>query len=527
MVNVSSSDDVIGALEICYEEGAPVAVRSNEGSSYIGQSTINGGIVMNLEKLVDFSVTKEGDDYIASLGAGLRLLEVYSRLARNDPPLGLAGGSGPTVGVAGLISGGGHGLSSAKYGITSDRLVSADVVVYNDTTGEFELVTATAYNEYSDLLFALRGGMGGNYGVIVALRYRAFPVTNVVVISGKDATIDPNLQAQRIKSFQTFMHSSAAGPEMFGIGKFLGGGAIQYSAQCICDESGDCSSCHQKVQALADTVGVDKYSIIEQSFGEAMWFWADCTAAAWMDFYPSDGVENCSESQLETSMNECWDWNTNTLASPYKAKSLYFSEDISLDTLVAMAELSLDPICKWNSECVLQFDFYGHAMSEEPRDCDPSQGKCTAFDHRTSGWHLQLIASWYPGEATPEARIQWLDKAYDTVFPVSLKQGYQNYIDSDLGPDFAWVQQYFPDTVTYPRLQQAKLSTGPASDCSAADAKCDASYPGSYCKVDQNPSSRTVKKLIVNARPRSMGLIVCIGNPHRCAGALIKHVNAE
>ncbi|KAF4660289.1 hypothetical protein FOZ61_004116 [Perkinsus olseni] len=455
MVNVSSSDDVIGVLEICHDEDTPVAVRSNEGSSYIGQSTINGGIVMDLEKLTDFDVVEEDGRYIASLGAGLRLLEVYSRLARHDPPLGLAGGSGPTVGVAGLISGGGHGLSSAKYGVTADRLVSADVVVYNDSTEKFQLVTATAYNEYSDLLFALRGGMGGNYGVIVTLRYRTFPVTNVVVISGKNADINPSLQARRIKSFQTFMHSSAAGPEMFGIGKFLGGGAIQYSAQCICDESGDCTSCQQKVQALADTVGIEKYSIIQQSFGKAMWFWADCTAAAWMDFYPPDGLQHCTESELESSMNECWDWSKNN-ANPYKAKSLYFPDEVDLGTLEAMAELSLDPICRWNTECVLQFDFYGHAMSEEPQDCDPSQGKCTAFDHRISGWHLQMIASWYSGEAVSEARIEWLHKAYDTVLPVSLNQAYQNYIDSDLSNNYEWIQQYFPSASTYPRLQQVK-----------------------------------------------------------------------
>ncbi|KAF4663565.1 hypothetical protein FOL47_005684 [Perkinsus chesapeaki] len=457
MVNVTSADDIIAALQICHEEVAPVAIRSNQGSSYIGQSTVNNGIVIDLERLTGFSVSEVNGDYIASMGAGLRLLEAYSRLARHDPPLGLAAGSGPTVGIAGLLSGGGHGLSSAKYGITADRLVSADVVVYNESTGKFELVTATGFNEHSDLFFALRGGMGGNYGVIVTLRYKAFPVTNVVVISGKSSDVNPSLQAQRIKAFQTFMHSSAAGPEMFGIGKFLGGGAIQFSAQCICDASGDCSSCQGKVQALADSVGVEKYSILEQSFGEAMWFWADCTAASWMDFYPPDGVQKCSESELKKSMNECWDWNTHSLASPYKAKSLYFDKDIDIATLETMAELSLDPICKWNTDCVLQFDFYGHAMAEEPKDCDAHSGrKCTAFDHRVDGWHLQMIASWYPDQAPPQERIQWLHKAYSTVLPVSLHQAYQNYIDSDLSTDFEWIDQYFPNSETYARLQQVK-----------------------------------------------------------------------
>ncbi|KAF4738038.1 hypothetical protein FOZ62_021586, partial [Perkinsus olseni] len=420
MVYVFSAEDIITALEICYEEDAPVALRSNGGHSYIGQSTVNGGIIISFTELKGLEVVPEGGRYIVKLGSGLKLLEVYSRLARHDPPLGFAGGSGASVGIAGLTSGGGHGLSSAMYGMSSDRIVAAEVVVYNREEDKFELVTATGYNEHSDLLFAVRGGMGGNYGALVSLSYDAFPVTNVVVISGKNFDVDPSLQAQRIKDFQDFMHSGAAGPEIFGIGKFLGGGGIQYSAQCICDATGDCSACHAKLDAMQAAVGLPNPLRVEQDFGKAMWFWADCTADSWMDFYPPEGVANCSEEELEEAMYKCWAFDRDVYGGPNKAKSIYFPKDMRMEDLQSLAEAAVDPACQSPGDCVILLDFYGHAMSEEPEDCDQSAGKCTSFDHRTPGWHMQMLAIWDRDEETPTDKLEWLQNTYDSVFPGSL-----------------------------------------------------------------------------------------------------------
>ncbi|KAF4657474.1 hypothetical protein FOL47_008416 [Perkinsus chesapeaki] len=456
MVHVRSADDIRIALEICYDEGAPVAMRSNGGHSYIGQSTVDDGIIISFTQLTSFGIAEDGDSYIAKMGSGLKELEVYSRLARHDPPLGFAGGSGSTVGIAGLISGGGHGLSSAKYGLSSDRVVAAEVVIYNRDEDKFELITATRYNEHSDLLFAIRGGMGGNYGALVSLSYEAFPVTNVVVISGKKFEVNPTVQAQRIKSFQEFMHSDAAGPEIFGIGKFLGGGGIQYSAQCICDAAGDCTSCHAKLDLLEAAVGLSSPLRVQQDFGKAMWYWADCTADSWMDFYPVKGLADCSEAELQEAMEKCWAFDREVYGGPYKAKSIYFPSDMRMEDLQSLADAAVDPVCQSPGDCVIMFDFYGHSMSEEPVECDQSKGKCTAFDHRTPGWHMQILAIWEEGDPTPTDKLKWLQESYESVLPGSLGTAYQNYIDSDLGEGRQWIAQYFPDGGTYPRLQEVK-----------------------------------------------------------------------
>ncbi|KAF4686866.1 hypothetical protein FOZ60_004745 [Perkinsus olseni] len=456
MVHVSSAEDIIITLGICYEENAPVALRSTVGHSYIGQSTVNGGIIISFSELKELEVVEEDGRYIAKLGSGLKLLEVYSRLARHDPPLGFAGGSCPSVGVAGLASGGGRGLSSAMYGLSADRVIAAEVVVYNREEDKFELVTATGYNEHSDLLFAVRGGMGGNYGALVSLSYDTFPVTNVVVISGKNSDVDPSLQARRIKVFQDFMHSDAAGPEIFGIGKFLGGGDIQYSAQCICDAHGDCTTCHAKLDTLEAVVGLPRPLRIEQDFGKAMWFWADCTGHPGVDFYPPEGIASCSEEELEEAMDKCLAFDRGVNGGPNKAKSIYFPKDMSVQKLRTLAEAAVDPVCHSPRDCAILLDFCGHAMAREPDDCDQTAGKCTSFDHRAPGWHMQILVFWEKDKATPIGKLEWLRKTYDSAFPGSLGTAYQNYIDSDLADGRKWISQYFPNVDTYPRLQQVK-----------------------------------------------------------------------
>ncbi|KAF4649602.1 hypothetical protein FOZ61_001151 [Perkinsus olseni] len=526
MVYVSSAEDIITALEICYDEGAPVALRSSSGHSFIGQSTVNGGIVINFMKLKAFGVALENGRFIAKLGSGLKLLEVYSRLARHDPPLGFAGGLRPSVGIAGLTSGGGYGFSSSKYGVAADRVVAAEVVVYNREEDKFELVTATGYNEHSDLLFAVRGGMGGNYGALVSLSYDAFPVTNVVVITGNEPLVDPSLQAQSIKAFQEFLHSDAAGPDIFGTARILGVGSINYNAQCLCDATGDCTTCHAKLDAMQAAVGLASPLRIEQDFGKAMWFWADCTADSGVDLYPPDGVGSFSEEELQEAMQKCLAFNAAVYSRPFKAKCMFFPQNISIEDLEFLVEAVTYPICKTPVDCMTLMHFQGHALLDEPQDCDQSAGKCTSFDHRKPGWLLEVYTAWERDEAAPADKLEWLQNSYDMVFPGSLGTSNQNCIDSDLAVGRDWIGQYFPNADTYPRLQQAKCrynaidmfnfeavdlmtididdsicgecttatitavsTTAEApDDCVEADKKCSIKFPDSYCMTYKAPS---------------------------------------
>jgi FAD/FMN-containing dehydrogenase len=108
-------------------------------------------------------------DGTATIGAGARLIDVYSTLAARGR--GIAAGSCPTVGIGGLALGGGVGLSSRAHGTTSDNVVSLRIV-----TADGRLVICDARRN-ADLFWACRGGGGGSFGVVVDFRLRSFPVS--------------------------------------------------------------------------------------------------------------------------------------------------------------------------------------------------------------------------------------------------------------------------------------------------------------------------------------------------------------
>jgi FAD/FMN-containing dehydrogenase len=104
---------------------------------------------------------------IATVGAGARLGEIYDALAGDGRTI--AGGCGPTVGIAGLALGGGLGILGRTHGLTSDQLVAAEVVL---TDGR---VVRCDRQAHADLFWALRGAGGTRFGVLTSLELTTVP----------------------------------------------------------------------------------------------------------------------------------------------------------------------------------------------------------------------------------------------------------------------------------------------------------------------------------------------------------------
>jgi FAD/FMN-containing dehydrogenase len=167
----ASGDDVQRCVAAAAASQLAIAARCG-GHSYAGYSTPDQGLVVDLGGMAEVEVRPDGT---AIVGAGARLIDVYVALARAGRCL--PAGSCPTVGIAGLALGGGVGVLARKLGLTCDRLLSAQVV-----TADAGLRTASPDSE-PELFWALRGGGGGNLGIVTSFAFSTVPAPELTVFS--------------------------------------------------------------------------------------------------------------------------------------------------------------------------------------------------------------------------------------------------------------------------------------------------------------------------------------------------------
>ncbi len=149
--------DVAAAIAFATQHGLPLAPRSG-GHCFAGKSSTDG-IVVDVSPMDAVSVS----DGTVTVGAGTRLGALYDALAAREATI--AAGCGPTVGVAGLVLGGGLGILGRAYGLTSDRLLSAEVVL-----ADGRVVRCDDERE-ADLFWALRGAGGCRFGIVTSLEF--------------------------------------------------------------------------------------------------------------------------------------------------------------------------------------------------------------------------------------------------------------------------------------------------------------------------------------------------------------------
>ncbi|WNI18658.1 FAD-binding oxidoreductase [Actinacidiphila sp. ITFR-21] len=167
---VRSLDETVlhQAVSTAAELGVRIAVRG--GGHHIGGfSTVEDGL------LIDFSVFR---GVFPDPGAGTVRVQPGARLADLDARLSSAGRCVPSgtvsdTGVTGLTLGGGIGWLVAEYGLTCDHLIGARVLAADGR------VLEVSPQRHPDLLFALRGGGVGAFGIVLELRFRTIPLPRI------------------------------------------------------------------------------------------------------------------------------------------------------------------------------------------------------------------------------------------------------------------------------------------------------------------------------------------------------------
>ncbi|WP_330297742.1 FAD-binding oxidoreductase [Streptomyces sp. NBC_00503] len=161
--------DVQALVNYARTNGISVRVRSG-GHNFNGWST-GEGLVIDTSRLNHATVGTS----TVKIGPGLQSIDALHALAPYNKQV--IAGTCPTVAPGGFISGGGIGFQTRKFGLGSDRLRSAQIVL-----ADGRLIRASE-TSYSDLFWALRGSGGGNFGVVTEFEVAPIDAPRMVFFS--------------------------------------------------------------------------------------------------------------------------------------------------------------------------------------------------------------------------------------------------------------------------------------------------------------------------------------------------------
>lgn len=156
-------EDVAYSLAFARKHCLRPVIRSS-GHSMAGYS-VNNGLVIDVSRLNHISVHPEEET--ATIGTGATFERLIPHLHRHG--VGMVTGSCPTVAVGGFTMGGGYGFTSREFGMACDNVLAARVML-----ADCRVVRATQ-RKNPDPLWALRGGTGNNFGVLLDFTSKVHP----------------------------------------------------------------------------------------------------------------------------------------------------------------------------------------------------------------------------------------------------------------------------------------------------------------------------------------------------------------
>ncbi|KAJ0419553.1 hypothetical protein BJY00DRAFT_302129 [Aspergillus carlsbadensis] len=183
VVNATDASHVQAALQFAQRWNLRINIK-NTGHNGSGRNVAFGSLSIwtHNMKRIDYAAnfipsgcpSRNGTGQMAfTLGAGVQDGELFDALPLHNSMA--VGGTNKDVGVVGWALGGGHGLMTGHYGNGADNIIQATIVTPTGTV----LVANDFQNQ--DIFWAIRGGGGGTFGVVVDVTLKAYPMPSVVL----------------------------------------------------------------------------------------------------------------------------------------------------------------------------------------------------------------------------------------------------------------------------------------------------------------------------------------------------------
>lgn len=408
--------DVQLVIKFLQQFSLPFAVRGG-GHSYIGAST-TAGVLVDMHYFAELN-WQEGE---LQVGAGRTLGDIYRYLGQFEQSI--PAGSCASVGVVGLVSGGGLGIADRVHGLTCDALLSVEVVLADGR------VLHCDAQQHADFYWAIRGGCAANFGIITSLRFKTFqsaPIRNYIA---RYKLSDAEFVLQEWQKWSLQLPDSV----------------WTQAAIWVSRDSGDEPEIQIRSCSIGDLVAVTgAWQQLELRLAK-LWSNIDVQDHQYLDFMLAD----CKS--LETEMCKL---PHQSEQAQLKRVAMAGSCDLfnkplgkkGISTLVT----AMKKMHRQQQSCAVLFTLMGGTIARVAPDA-------TAFAHRDALFSAQYLQI-YPAGTSQELcnkALQWTHGMRNLMRPWSSGRSYVNYPDKLMK---APQQSYYGQN--YPKLQRVKQQYDP------------------------------------------------------------------
>ena len=431
IVTPTNASHVQAAVLCGRRNGMRIRVRSGghdyEGLSYRSERP-EVFAVLDLSNLRAVRVDRQTST--AWVDSGATLGELYYAVGKASNLLGFPAGLCPTVGVGGHFSGGGFGMLLRKYGLAIDNVVDAVLV---DAKGR--LLNKNTMG--SDVFWAIRGGGGESFGVVLSWQVKLVPVPATVTVfnvpvSASQGAVDVVTRWQQV---------APSLPDDLFI-------RVLVQQQTATFQSLFLGTCDALLPVMSSR------------FPELRFNRTSCKEMTWIQSVPY--IYLGSGSTVEDLLNRTT--AASVFSSGYKATSDYVRQAIPRGVWANIFSKLAQP----NAGLMILDPYGGARIGGVPESATP-------FPHRAGVlYNIQYMNFWSMAGGDGAVQTKWIRDFYAFMAPYvssNPREAYFNYRDLDLGENvvvgnvssyqagMVWGHKYFKDN--YRRLAMAKSQIDP------------------------------------------------------------------
>lgn len=351
----------------------PFSVRS--GGHCYGPGSLSSGYIIDLRNFNE--ITPNVNNNTVTIGAGCHLGEVISALGAIN--YAIPTGTCPSVGVTGLALGGGIGLLSRAYGLTTDSIISMTVLMADGS------IIEVTENNYPDLFWALRGAGANAFGIVLDFTFNMYYIPTVSYLQ-LSWTWDPCLVPYIVKAWQDWF---SAQPQSIS------------SELVFYYNNGQVTL---KINALK--IGAAPFTEWQTAFNQ---------------FHPTVTL-------YRGNYVGAADIFASNYTQPFsKVKSKFLFSPLSSDGIDVIIKF-MNKLIKHAYPYLLFLEFGGESGGAV------AQGNSSYYPRKAYGYIFQFI--YWPFEFQQTEALHLIREIYKSLEPYTSPYDYANLVDYDLGPDY-------------------------------------------------------------------------------------------